>query len=326
MVTCCAVGATSKIAIGPSSGTPTRMDFIDFIPTGTVKTISDGSNKSIRGTLDPIDKNIAEGMLFVRFRTRMWMTAAKMDILLPQLGAPETPTDTFTFGDSLSPTKIIVGNGTTNKEYTYDGCVPTDWKVMGQKGKDPIMIDIGWVGKTWATAAAGTFFTSQASPAMTEGYTYPFADGSNNNTVLTYTLSGTPLALEFPQVLLSMDYGIIDEFNNSLTATYLCPTKHELKFATSALYSNGSSCTGQEVLIDTPLAGDVSTAGSLVLDFQRTAAAANNETKFTIPTVILLPRPPRITKADFLRLPVNGLGYASGSTPQLVCVNKSAEA
>jgi hypothetical protein len=327
MINCCAaIGATSKLAIGSSAGTPTRMDFIDFLPAGTVKMIADGGLKAIRGTLDPIDNDIAEGMLFVRFHTRMWLTSAKMDILLPQMGFTESPTDTFTLVDAIDPSKIIVGNGTVNKEYTYDGCIPTDWKIRGQKGRDPIMLDIGWVGKTWAESVAGTFFTSQSSPAMTEGYIYPFPDGSNNNTTATYTLNSADVALEFPQVLLSMDYGVIDEFNNSLTATYLCPTKHELKFGTSAFYGNGSSCTGQEVLVDIPLAGDVTKGGKLVLDFQRTVGANNNETKFTVAALKLLARPPRIVKGDFLRLPIDGIGVATGTTPLLVVVNKNNEA
>lgn len=310
-VGCCGIGALSKLAIGLSGGTPTRMDFIDYIPKN-IKTLSDGSDKSIRGTLDHIDQNVAEGMLFVQFRTRMWMTAQKNDILLPCLGFTESPTDTFTLGDTLPASKIIVGPSGSD-EITFDNAVPTDWVVSGRKGSDPIMIDIGWMGTTRSNAVAGTFFTSQASPAMTEGYVFPYPDGAAS--VTRFNVAGSDRY--FPQFRLAMDYGVIREFNQSVTATNLCPTNHDLTFGASALYS---TCSSTNDLLETPMDGDVS-GGELVVDLQRVVGSATYRTIFTVANAKLIASDPAIHKPDWVRLPINARGYATSLAPLLTIVN-----
>jgi len=308
---CCGTGALSRLAIGLDGGTPTRMDFIDYNGGQVVKALSDGSLRAIRGTLDPIDTNVGEGLTFVRFRTRFYVTAAKMAVLLPCLGFTAVST-VWTLGDTIPFSKVILGPAGT-KEQVFDNCIPTDWVVEGQKGSDPITIDIGWVGKTWAEQDNATFFTSQSSPAMTEGYVYPFPDGANGAT----TLSLLGQTVYFPRFRLAMDYGVVTEFNNSVTATNLCPTKHDLKFATSALYS---SCDSTEPLITTPLGGDV-TGSSLTLNFSRTVGTDTFGTQFVIANAKAIARPPSVKKDDFNRLPINMQGYATSGTALLVITN-----
>lgn len=308
---CCGVGAMSKLAIGLASGTQTRMDFIHFTPNIT-KTLSDGSGNTIRGTLDHSGNSVAQGMLHVKFRTSFYMTAAKMDVLLPCLGFTES-TDVWTLGNVLPLSTVVVGPSGAPED-TYSGCVPTDFVIMGRKGQDPVVIDIGWIGKTWASAAAGTFFTSQSSPAMTEGYAYPFAaTGSGNASSLN--ILGQSLA--FPQFRLSMDYKILEEFNNSVTATNLCPSDHVLKFATSALYS---TCDGNTDLWTEPMGGDI-TGASLTMNFQRLVGAANHQTQVVVANAKLIARAPEIKKNDYNRLPVNAVGYATDAAALLVITN-----
>lgn len=311
---CCQnVGALAKLAIGLSAGTPTRMDFISVHSTRYMKILSDGSIKTIRGTLDPSGFAVGEGMLFTQFRTRFWMTAAKMDILLPLLGFTESPTDTFTLGDSISETKVVIGPG-GSKEVTYDGCIPSDWYVLGRKGGEPFMIDIGWYGKTRTTADAGTFFTSQTVPAMTEGYTYPYPDGSYNDTVYTVW----SIARAFPMVRLAMDYGTIVEYNNSVTPTTICPTKHDLTFSTSALYSTCDSTTD---LLETPMSGDT-TGGNLTINLTRTVSPTTYRTQFAVANAKAIAQAPNIDKPDWIRLPINLRGYSpANGTPMLVVTN-----
>lgn len=312
----CGAGSLSRLAIGLHGGTPTRMDFVEWKPVKMLKALSDGGDKAIRGTLDHIDTNVTEGLTYVEFRTMMWMTSAKMDVLLPCLGFTEV-SDVFTLGDSLPYSKIILGPAGT-KEHVFDNVVPTDFVVSGQKGSDPIMIDIGWMGTTWAEQSNATFFTSQSSPAMTEGYIYAFPNPTSGGTASLNLLGQT---VYYPQFKLAVDYGIIREFNNSVTATNLCPTDHKITFATSALYS---SCDGNEALIDTPLAG-TTTGASLTLNFQRTVGVQNHQTQFVIANAKAIARPPVIVKNDFNRLPIQMMGYASGSTAALVVTNKVNE-
>ena len=290
------------------------MDFIQVHGTRIIKTLSDGSSQTIRGQLDRIDTNVAEGMLHVNFRVQMWMSAAKMDILLPCMGFAESPTDTFILGDSLPSCKVIIGPGGA-PEVTYDGAYVTDWVVVGRKGSNPIMIDIGFVGKTRVEAAAGTFFVSKSSPALVEGYTYAYPDGTY--TVTSYTVLGA--ARYFPMFQLSENNGVITEFNQSVNATHNCPTDHDLTFGTSVLYS---TCDSSTDLVTTPMAGDTS-GGPLVIDLERTVGVTTYRTQFSVANAKLLARDGDIRKADFNRVPIMARGFATSSTPMLTVLNTS---
>lgn len=323
---CCGAGALSKLAIGPHGGTITRMDFIDFDGKDIVKVLSDGGERAIRGTLDHIDTDATEGMLYVQFRTKMYLTSAKMAFLLPALGftagsssssssGTQTP---FTLGDTIPYSTVIVGPAGTD-EYTLDNCVPTDWVISGQKGVDPITIDIGWMGQTLTHAAAGTFFVSQTSPAMTEGYVYPYAQGANNTTSMTF---GSPYSAtaHFFQFKLAMNYKVVREFNNSVTATNLCPTDHDLKLGTGLLFS---SCDSTEQYFDTPITSATSAQSATVtLDFERIVGSSNYKTSIAIAAAKLVPRFPAIIRNDLNRLPVLAQCYATASTAMLIITNE----
>ena len=322
------VGAKTQIAVGPTGGTISKIDFLEFTPQ-IVKKLADGSTKAIRGSLDHQQTSVAEGLLHLRFRTKMFVTSAVMDILWPQLGVTLT-SYTGTLADTLPDTDWIIGAPGV-KEETYGKCVPTDWKLFGAHGADPIMIDIGWEGRSYTTQANGTFFG--ASPAYVEGYTYPFAAGaaSGNASTLTYTMGGYSGTVGFPQFVMEMDYGIRAEYNNSITPTNLMPTDHILKFATSVLFNpadSASSTPSTETYLDTPMSGDV-TGASLVLNFQRAAPFAspsNYQTQLTVANMKGIARVPRIVKNDYVRLPMNLVGYATTGTALLTVVNKTAHA
>jgi len=309
---CCGTGALAKLAMGKHGSTATRMDFNNFHSLQIVKALTDGSKKAIRGTLDHLDTNPTEGLLFVKFRVSMWVTAAKMAVLLPMMGLTAV-SSVYTLGDTLPECDVILGPPGT-KEHTFSGCIVSDWVVQGQKGSDPIEIDIGFIGATYAGATNGTFFTSQSSPAMTEGYVYPMGTGTNN----VCSLNALGQTVHFPQFRLAMNYHLLTEYNNSVTATNICPSDHELTFATSALYS---SCDSTEPLFDTPFGGDTSGA-SLTLNLTRTLPGpTTHQTQFVVANMKAISRPPNIKKTDFNRLPINLQGYATSSTALLVVTN-----
>jgi len=311
---CCGVGALSKLAMGKTNSTLTRMDFIRFVPQ-VVKTLSDGSVKTIRGTLDHMETSVAQGLLHVRFRTVMYMTAAKMDIILPMLGFTEVA-NVYTLGDVIPESTLVLAPGSA-PEHTFTGLMPSDWIISGQKGADPIMIDIGWVGKTWAQNPSGTY----SFGALTEGYTYPFA-AQGTGQAATITL-GAPYSqtLAMPQVKFAVDNKLVVEFNNSITATNICPTDREIVIGTSALYS---TCDGNDDLFSIPMGGNVAGA-TFSWDLQRTVGT-NNQTTINVANVKPIARMPRIIKNDFNRLPLNFNGYATPSTAALMITNINAGA
>lgn len=314
MTQCCGVGATSKLAIGlMADANPTRMDFNHFYGDRVIKTLSDGSSQTIRGTLDRVDKNVAEGMLHVRFRVKMWMSALKNEKLLQCMGLTNVST-LWTLGDTLPPCKVIVGPSGA-PEVTYNDCIVTDWFVSGQKGQNPIQIDIGFVGKTRTTAAAGTFFVSQTNPALVEGYVYPYPDGTYS--VTRFNVLGADRY--FPLFRLGLDYHVIEEFNQSVVATNLCPTDHDLTFGASSLYS---VCDSSTDLLSIPMSGDTS-GGPLTIDLEREVEGDTFETIFNIANAKLIARDPSIVKNDFNRLPIMARGFATDSEPLLKITNVS---
>lgn len=303
---CCGIGALSKLAING-----VRYEFIEFLPTRLVKILSDGSQFAIRGQLDRDQVDVTEGILFVEFMVSMYLTPEKMDNLLPIMGLAESPTDTFTIGDTLNDYTVIVGpNGA--KEQTFSNCLVSKWRVHGRKGADPMRLDLHFVGKGWSEQTAGTFFTSNTSPAMVAGTPMAFTNGSMT------LLSATRY---FNQISLSVDYGVVTEFNNSVTATNNCPTTINIDIGTSVLYN---TCDGNTDLWTNPMGGDI-TGSAFVFNMQRTVSAANYQTQFTIANVKLVPRPPTIRKNDLNRLPVQLVGFSNGATRSIVVSNKVAE-
>ena len=288
-----------------------RIDFNLFDPVKVVKVLSDANDKSMRGTLDRINVGVTPGILFTEYLVSTYLTPLKMDILFPLMGLPETPTDTFTLGDSLSGYDAILGmQGAKEETYVSSFCV--GWRVHGRKGGDPVELILRMVSMGLTEQNAGTFFTSQTSPAMVEGYPFEFTSG-------TMTILGSTRS--FNQFSIGLDYMPVVEYNNSLTPTNICPTDHKISIGTGVLFS---TCDGTGDLFTTPLAG--LTGSSFLLNLQHTIAAANYQTQFSVPSVEFMPRPPRVTKHDFNRLPVQMTGMATASTKALIVTNKNAEA
>ena len=307
---CCGTGSLSKLSIGASGGTLSRMDFIEFNPTKIIKTLSDGSQNTIRGTLDHNSTAASEGPAWVEFRTTMYLTAAKLDVLLPLLGLAESPTDTFTLADALSPSKIVLSpNG--GKDHTFDNVYPDRWTIHGQAGTDPIRIDIDWCAMSWAEATLGTY----THGTTVEGFPYSFhGQGS-------MTLEG--VTRYFNQVRIGLDYGLIKERNNSLYLSNVCPSDHSLSFGTGVLYS---TCDSNTDLYTVPMATATAATGSqLTVGWSRVVGAATYGTSIVVGNVKLLPRFPGIKKSAFNRLPVFGTGYAvTGGAGLLTVVNDAS--
>jgi len=314
------VGARAKMAIGLTGSTLTTMDFVEFSP-GIVKNYADGSTKAMRGTLDHNSISVTEGLLHVRFRTRFWVTAAKMNTLLLSLGFTASG-DTWTIGDAI-PQSTMVFTPDGSPDNTFAGLMPSDFVMAGQKGSDPNFIDIGWVGSGWTQAANGTY----SYPTITEGYPYAFGVTPNTGYAATFTL-GSPYSLNLfvPQVRVQMDYKLAVEFNNSTVATSILPTDHVLTVSTSCLYDTADGFTNLVTLplgIPSSTAPDV-TGCSFAWDMKNLYGGSQNQTQVSIANVKPTARFPRIVKNDFNRLPLNFLAFASGSTPSMVITNVSS--
>jgi hypothetical protein len=316
------VGARAKMAIGVSGGSFTTMDFVEFTP-GIVKNYSDGSVRSMRGSLDHNSICVTEGLLHVRFRTRFWMTAAKLVALLPCLGFSNGGSgDTWTIQDAI-PQSTMIFTPDGSPDNTFTGIMPSDFVIAGQKGGDPVFVDIGWVGSGWTQQTNGTYNYG----SLVDGYPYAFGITANTGYAATLTL-GSPysLTLAMPQVRIQMNYKLAIEYNNSTTSTNILPTDHELTVSTSVLYDTSSGFTS---LVTKPLGVPSSVVPDTVgctfnWNLQNQAGGSSNQTQIAIANVKPMARFPRIVKNDFNRLPVNFLAFATNSTASMIITNVSS--
>ena len=140
------------------------------------------------------------------------------------------------------------------------------------------------------------------------------------------------VTLEMPMVRISCDYKLTVEFLNSLTATNICPTDHELKIATSALYplvdntANGSTSGSTYLWNGTngPMTGDVSGA-SFAWNLERATVlngSTFDQTQISVANIKSIARSFVFKKNDMVRLPIQFEGYASGSTALLQITNE----
>jgi hypothetical protein len=318
---CCGIGALSKLAIGKTGSSFNRLDFLDFTPQ-IIKEYADGSKRAIRGSLDHSSVTVAEGPLHLRFRTKFWLTAAKMDLLLPSLGFTVSG-DTWTIQDSI-PESTVILTPSGAPDNTFTGCIPSDFVMQGQKGQNPILIDIGWIGSQWTQQTNGTY----SYGSLNEGFPYAFAVTPNTGYADTITL-GSPYSntLAVPMFRVQMDFHTLVEHNNSVFATNICPSDHDLSVSTSTIYT---TCDGTTNLITLPLGAPSSAvpdvAGcSLTWNLQNQAGGSNNQTQLVIANVKPSVRFPRVVKNEYNRLPINFGGFAvPGGAASMVFTNVSS--
>ena len=321
MAECCPIGGLCSMTVNGNV-----MDFVTFNPGKTAKILSDGSDKTIRGTLDHYESDTDEGLQFVGFTVSMYMTQQKMAILLPLMGLEAAGT-TYTLKDPLpatgatSPYNIVFDSYGT-RSYTYTDCHCGSWSVQGQKGANPIMIQLTFVAKSVTSAALpNSGVAPMRTTVVAANIMYGFTRG-------VMTIEGAER--KFNQFQLNMDYGLNVEFNNSATATNVCPTDHSLTIDTSVLFSACGDST--QALLEKPMgissgqaAGSLTDGAAFSIEFERTTSAgAVYTTSFTVANVKLVARPPSITRKDFIRLPIRGIGYRTGATRLLVVENSAA--
>ena len=323
MTECCPIGGLCSMTVNGNV-----MDFVTFNPGKTAKVLSDGSDKTIRGTLDHYESDTDEGLQFVGFTVSMYMTQQKMAILLPLMGLEAAGT-TYTLKDPLpatgatSPYNIVFDSYGT-RSYTYTDCHCGSWSVQGQKGSNPIMIQLTFVAKSVTSAALpNSGVAPMRTTVVAANIMYGFTRG-------TMTIDGAER--KFNQFKLKMDYGLKEgtEFNNSVTATNICPTEHNLTIDTSVLFSACGDNTQE--LLEKPMgilsgqaANSLTDGAAFVVSFTRTTSAgAVYTTSFTVANVKLIARPPKVDRDGFIRLPVHGIGYRTSAARLLVVQNSAA--
>lgn len=297
MTTCCAVGSNAKLSING-----TRVNFTSFDGSRVVKTLTDGSVRAIRGEFDHTNADVVDGILFANFRITMHLTSAKAALLLPLMGfttSGVTPPVTHTTTDTLTEFDTVL---TTDGglDFTFEDAKVGRWMITGQKGTEPIRLELDCTAKNLVTAAAGTF----THGSMTSGSPYAF-----DKTTLTHN-SNSQL---YDRFALVVDHGLIVEHNNSQTATQICGSDRVITLGTSFPFS---TCSDTTDFVDNPLAGLSDAAGVL------TMTNGNLSTSFALASLIQTLTIPSVNrKKELTRLPLHWRGYKTASTASIRVTN-----
>ncbi len=214
----CVQGAKTQLAINGQ-----QFPFISYRPV-VVQELMDGQTQAITGNLQPYDERWDAGILRINHRVILEPTPQELDVLLLLMGFAESPTDTFTLGQSLTSFTLLVDMVT--KVYTYTDTVIGRWRLQGRRGSTPIRLILDMMGKARPTEGnAGSF----SATARKTDAPIPFTRG-------TLTLDST--AREYNQFDLVCDFNVASQYNNSQVPTDLCPTNMQMALATSVPFDS----------------------------------------------------------------------------------------
>lgn len=286
-------GATPALASGVAIN-GTRICFIQCTPL-TKFGFVDPNPQLMCGIYDHLLERVTPGQQIHGFRLLCAPHPGELDVLIPLIGLTESPADTFTPADSLTSfTSLLKLKTTTNVTITLSDCVVNRAIFRGQKGRNPVTLELDIFGKTYSEGA--TFNPS----TITVQAPYAFTLGS---------LSLRSTATAFSSFVWIYDNHVARRFNNSVTADVLQNTDRTVHFGVNTPYTDDEddilatfTSSGREAGI----AGTITfTNGAKNLVFAHTKALW----EATPPT--LGPKPDEVRMFQFYK------AYANGSNPSV---------
>lgn len=282
----CAQGFASQLAINGQA-----MEFLR-IRELTVRELVDNGDMAIRGRLDHSKERVTLGRLHIGFEVTMNPSPAELDVILPLAGFSESPTDTFTIGDSYTTFSSIIDRVT--KVHTYTNCKIGRMVFFGQRGSQPIGLTMQILGTGFSEGNAGSF----SATAIDTDIAYAFHEG---------TLTARSASTAFDRFQLLLDNGLEVQWNNSSTPTELCATNRRVELSVSTPYTSSES-----TLFTTPLSASAGAAGTLAW------SRSGQSTSFAFANLKEIARPPSIPGKRQIRLPITFRAYRSGSTQSVI--------
>lgn len=278
----CVQGFASAVALNGQS--------VEFLKVRelTVRELVDNGQLAIRGILDHNKARVTLGRLKVGFEITMNPSPAELDVILPLMGFSESPTDTFTIGDSYTTFTSIIDRVT--KVHTYSNCKIGRAVFHGQRGSQPVALTMQILATTMSEGSAGSF----SATAIDTDIAYAFHEG-------VLTLGGTGMAFDRHQLVIDPHLQV--QWNNSSTATEICPTDREITLSVNTPYTSSES-----TLFTTPLSSAAGIAGSIAW------TRSGQSTSIALANLKSIARPPSIPGKTEIRLPLTYRAYKSGST------------
>lgn len=255
----CAHGARGRLLIGGA-----LIEFVQFVPNGTVKSIVNGSENSIRGTLEQYVQRVVPGVLLAGFNVVLEPSYAEMTHLLTNVLGFNLSSGTYVLTDNVPSVDVYVDYD--SKIHRFSGAKCGAFTLVGQKGVGPVRLALSFQAENWET----TSITFPSYSGINPGIPYAFHTG---------TLTTGGVSRQYDRFSLSLDRKLFVEHNNSIRPTDICPTKTSVVFQTSFPYA-----AGHYDPIDNALAG--AGAVAVVLQFQ----SGTKQTVWTMQNSVLIAR------------------------------------
>jgi len=259
------VGAVCALDIGG-----VNMQFTS-VKQNSVYQFTDTGLESISGFLDSIEERVAEGLVVIDYSILLEPSILDLDTIFPLLGMAETPTDTFTMSDTLPSFTVIMKIGTNY--HTFATNYVNDAIFRHARGSHPQRLELRIFGTSETIAGSDPGIAT-----LVDGVGYPFPD-------VAVTLAGN--AHQVDRLAMAFKNNLVREWNNSTTATGICPSSREVYIGTSTPYY-----TTNEKALYTAVAGaspSVTGAAAAV-----TYTRGTRSTAFAYENAKLLATPPSI--------------------------------
>jgi hypothetical protein len=280
------------------SGIDTSSEWHNFIS----ETLTDTNNlinveaKSITGTRSHIEGRVSLGLIDIKGSIHKFSTPEELDDDLPRiLGAAESA-DTFDLAETLPSFSVAILRGP--QFHTFSTCYVNKGIFRGKSGQ-PLQTELQIFGTSVAEDVAANF------PSVTRRVQQPYVFHEG-----VLTLGGT--GYNFNQFVIVVDNHCKPEYNNSRTATDICPTDRTVALATSVPYT-----TTEDTLYTTPVSSEAGISGSLVF------TKGGQSLTFTFGNLKAIARSPTVTGKTEIRLPLQYFAYKTGSTPELAVTHDS---
>lgn len=266
------------------------------IESHSVYELVDVTDETICGTLERDQSMVTPGVQRHRHHILMHPTPEELNVILPLMGFPETPTDTFTVNDTVPAFTMEIDRVVTIHKYENS---KIDKAILrGAKGSKPWMLELQIMSLTEADVGA----TWGGTPAAAMSAPYNLTEGS------ILTLEGSAMA--FDRYVLVLDREMAIRFNDNEIADALSPTNNNFALGVSTPYTTDEEDLYLEATAATRADG---AGGSLV--FSR----GNLSTTITFANLKWMANPPSILKkSEEIRLGPFYRIYKDGSTPSVV--------
>ncbi len=285
-------GSQSKMLMDTASPIDTSSEWHNFISEDlrAVNTLINTEDKSISGTRSPIEDRVEFGPIHIKGSIRKYATPEETDDDLPRILGAAASGDTFDLAETLPAFWVAILRGP--QFHTYNTCYVDKGIYRGKTGS-PVELEMQVIGTSETETAAASF------PSVTRRVQQPYVF---NEGILT--LGG--VEYNFNQFVVVIDNHIKPEFNNSRTATDICPTDRSVALATSVPYT-----TTEDTLYTTPVGSDAGITGSLKF------TKGGQSLLFTFGNLKPLAMSPVVEGKKEVRLPLQYIAYKTGATPEL---------